>query len=131
MAPTRIPDGFVLVSPRSREIATALLEAADELGADRQADVRTTLNGYHVSLPVAEKFQEAFPDADVESTDEAGADEAGDSAEPLPVTADSTHAEIDAYADSLDPKVTFPKDTNKAEKIAALEAARAPQPDAD
>lgn len=47
--------------------------------------------------------------------------------EPLPVTVDSTHAEIDEYAGSLDPKVEFAANTNKADKIAQLEAARTTQ----
>ncbi|WNT45281.1 hypothetical protein SEA_BABYDOTZ_26 [Microbacterium phage BabyDotz] len=47
--------------------------------------------------------------------------------EPLPVSADNSHDEIDAYANTLDPKVEFPANTNKADKIALLEKARTPQ----
>lgn len=155
MAPVIIPEGFVLVKPRSRETATALLEAADAVGANRHLAVRTVTGGYHVAQKVAEKYQESFPDADVEDADESQesvdtrnqaedakedgqevpADDTGEKTEeelaPLPVTAENSHAEIDAYASSLDPKVEFPKDTNKADKIALLEAARKPQTPAE
>lgn len=68
---TSIPEGFVLVSPRSRETATALLDAADKIKADRQADVRTVTNGYLVTEAVAEKYAKAFPDAEIQKADEA------------------------------------------------------------
>lgn len=139
MAPVIIPEGFVLVKPRSRETAIALLDAADEIGADRHLSVRTVTGGYHVAEAVAAKFQESFPEADVEddAPDEvAGPEESGDpenSGElaPLPVTADNTHSEIDEYAAGLNPAVEFPKDTNKADKIALLEAARQPKTPAE
>lgn len=47
--------------------------------------------------------------------------------EPLPVTAENTHGEIDDYAGKLDPKVEFPANTNKADKIKLLEEARQPK----
>lgn len=152
MAPVIIPEGFVLVKPRSRETAIALLEAADAVKADRHLSVRTVTGGYHVAQKVAEKYQESFPEADVEDGSESqesvdtrnqaeDAKEAGqevpagekteEELAPLPVTAENSHAEIDAYASSLDPKVEFPKDTNKADKIALLEAARKPQTPAE
>lgn len=125
MASTRIPEGFVLVPGRSVETATALLEAADKIKADRKLDVRTTTGGYHVTQAVAEEYQKAFPDAELE---EGGADEnGGEAPESLPVTVDSTREEIDAYGKSLDPKVDTSKAANKAEAIALLEAARNPQ----
>lgn len=52
---------------------------------------------------------------------------AAEKLEPLPVSADNSHDEIDAYANTLDPKVEFPANTNKADKIALLEKARTPQ----
>jgi len=152
MAPIRIPEGYVLIPGRSVETATALLDAADKIKADRKLDVRTTAGGYHVTEAVAEEYQKAFPDARIEGYDEIVSDGTSDEpvelegepveggsasadapvlAEALPVTADSTHAEIDEYAASLDPKVEFPAGTNKAEKIALLEEARKPTPDAE
>lgn len=127
MAPTHVPDGFVFVPGRSADTARALLDAADTIKADRKLSVRTVTSGYHVTAEVAEEYQKAFPGAQVEEPDSGETDE-GDGDEPaaLPVTADSTHAEIDEYASSLDPAVTFPKDTNKADKIALLEQARTP-----
>lgn len=136
MAPIIIPDGFVLVKPRSRETAIALLEAADAVGADRHTSVRTVTGGYHVLKDVAEKFQAGFSEADAEAaSDQSGAPsdqteaqvEPSSEPAPLPVTVDSTHAEIDEYAASLDPKVEFPAGINKAEKISLLEAARQPK----
>ncbi len=154
MAPIIIPEGFVLVKPRSRETAIALLEAADAVGADKHTSVRTVTGGYHVLEEVAAKFQEGFPEADVEEAQERvdtqnqaedareqtedkaegerteqadGEKEDGEGLPPLPITADSTHAEIDEYAAGLDPKVEFPANTNKAEKIQLLEAARQPK----
>ncbi|UVG35380.1 hypothetical protein SEA_ZAGIE_27 [Microbacterium phage Zagie] len=58
-----------------------------------------------------------------EAAEKAAAEKLG----PLPVSADNSHDEIDAYANTLDPKVEFPANTNKADKIALLEKARTPQ----
>ncbi|AWN03543.1 hypothetical protein PBI_HYPERION_26 [Microbacterium phage Hyperion] len=58
---------------------------------------------------------------------EAAEKAAAEKLEPLPVSADNSHDEIDAYANTLDPKVEFPANTNKADKIALLEKARTPQ----
>lgn len=143
MAPTRIPEGFVLVKPRSVELATALLKAADEIKVDRQLSIRTVHGGYHVAQAVAEKFQESFPDAEIEAdgeieeVDETQADETEDNEvnetedetklEPLPVTADSSVAEIDAYAEKVKVDVSAAK--NRTEKIELLEAARQPKTD--
>lgn len=161
MAPIRIPEGFVLVKPRSVETATALLKAAEDIGADRIASVRTVTGGYHVTEEVAEQYQKSFPEAQLEdeaievdaataeaeavaaagSTPETGGGDDGDGTnpdgtevvepEPLPVDADSSHAEIDEYAASLDPKVEFPAGVNRAEKIQLLEEARQPKTDAE
>lgn len=58
--------------------------------------------------------------------------EDADELEPLPVNAGSSNKEIDDYADSLDPKVDLSSASNRAEKIALLEAARTPKtPDAE
>ena len=129
MAPIRIPEGFAFVPGRSHENAKALLEAAEKAGGDRVADVRTVTGGYHVSAAVAKEFQKAFPDAAVEEDNElVSGDPNGESApEPLGVTEKSSHDEIDDYASKLEPPVTFPKDTNKADKIKLLEEARKPQ----
>lgn len=172
MAPIRIPEGFVFVPGRSYENAKALLEAAESVKGDRVADVRTVTGGYHVTAAVAEEYQKAFPDAELEQPDELIADDPngepvelvgekvengqevpagnvvnadgteapkdengvpvlsaaqGDELEPLPVTADNTRDEIDAYGKSLDPKVDTTKAANKSEAIALLEAARKPQ----
>src|SRR5690606_5469701 len=70
MAPTRIPEGFVLVKPRSVELATALLKAADEIKVDRQLSIRTVHGGYHVAQAVAEKLQECFTVAQIEADSE-------------------------------------------------------------
>lgn len=69
MAPTRIPEGSVFVPGRSVETATALLEAADKIKADRKLDVRTVTGGYHVTLAVAEEYQKAFPDAELQEAE--------------------------------------------------------------
>lgn len=146
MAPSvRTPKGFVFV-PREEGVAFKLLEAAVEVGADRHTSVRTVFGGYHVLEEVAQKYQEQFPaaavdegassnpddttaesvDKSAESVDKSPSSddaESGDGDE-LPVTADSSHAEIDEYAGSLDPKVEFPANTNRAEKIEILKAAR-------
>lgn len=127
MAPIIIPDGFVLVKPRSRETAIALLAAADAVGADRHTSVRTVTGGYRVLKEVAEKFQSSFPEAEAVPDQVAEQTEESSEPAPLPVTAESTHAEIDEYAAGLDPKVEFPAGINKAEKIGLLEAARQPK----
>lgn len=136
MAPTRIPEGFAFVPGRSHENAKALLEAAEKAGGDRVTDVRTVTGGYHVSAAVAKEFQKAFPDAAVEEGDELVSDDPNGepvelqgepTPEPLGVTEKSSHDEIDDYASKLEPPVTFPKDTNKADKIKLLEEARKPQ----
>lgn len=143
MAPIRIPDGFVLVQPRSVETATALLDAARKIGADRHLSVRTVTGGYHVLKEVAEEYQKGFPavdqsdvvsaadgDADAQAAQadaEAQAAQAGTEKKPegdaLPITAESSHADIDAFAATLDLK--FPANTNRADKITQIEAARA------
>ena len=129
----RIPEGFVLV-PRAAGVAAALLEAADRLHVDRKTTVRTTASGYHARLDVAEEYRKALPEAVViASSEELGDAEAeapaveaqapASEAVAIPVTADSTHAEIDAYAASLEPAVDVSSGKNRAEKIALLEAA--------
>ncbi|UJD20761.1 hypothetical protein SEA_ALUMINUMJESUS_25 [Microbacterium phage AluminumJesus] len=162
MSPARIPEGSVFIPRRRGEnVALQLLDAAEEVGADRDLSVRTTSGGYHVYEDVADRYLENLgvdtDDEDDETEDdstetektveeeeaEAAAKEAAEKAaeekeaaekavaekelEPLPVSADNSHDEIDAYANTLDPKVEFPANTNKADKIALLEKARTPQ----
>ncbi|QNJ55525.1 hypothetical protein SEA_PHINKY_33 [Microbacterium phage Phinky] len=157
MAPITPPEGTVFV-PRKKGAnrAAELLEAAKEVGADRFASVRTTTNGYHVFAEVAEQDQKNHPehyeveDADAvdatedtedentedeNSNDENSNDENSDEddkseeLEPLPVTAESSNKEIDAYAAEQDPAVDLSSASNRVEKIALLEAARAPKND--
>lgn len=157
MAPITPPEGTVFV-PRKKGAnrAAELLEAAKQVGADRFASVRTTTNGYHVFAEVAEQDQKNHPEHyeveaadatevtedaedensnDENSNDESSNDESsneGDKSEelePLPVTAGSSNKEIDDYAASLEPAVDLSSASNRAEKIALLEAARAPKND--
>lgn len=122
MANFETPKGFVFI-PRyysnDRNQAAELLEAADEVGADRQADVVSVSNGYHVKKKVAAKWAELY-----ESEESAGDDDGDNDA--LPVTAESSNAEIDEYAGSLEPAVDLSEARNRTEKIALLEAARQP-----
>ena len=104
MAPVRTPDGFVLVAPRSRETAQALMDAVKAVGGDRLMDVRTVTGGYHVAEAVAEEYQKNFPAS--EGLDEADETESTENesseteeVEELPVTEKSTHDEINDYAD--------------------------------
>lgn len=86
----------------------------------------------------AEKGQEEeeeieVPGPDADSTEGDEEDEKGEEElAPLPVTAESTNAEIDAYAAGLKPPVDVSKAKNRAEKIDILEHARtAPKTDAE
>lgn len=66
------PAGFAFV-PRGPGVAAALLDAADEIGADRKLDVRTVAGGYRVTQAVAEEYQKGFEgveEADQESKSE-------------------------------------------------------------
>lgn len=63
MSPARIPEGSVFVARRAGEnVALQLLEAAEEIGADRNLSVRTTTGGYHVWADVAEQYQANLPE---------------------------------------------------------------------
>ncbi|QXN73951.1 hypothetical protein SEA_BLAB_25 [Microbacterium phage Blab] len=76
----------------------------------------------------ADKAAEEKEAADKAAEEKEAAEKAAaEKLEPLPVSADNSHDEIDAYANTLDPKVEFPANTNKADKIALLEKARTPQ----
>ncbi|WNN94053.1 hypothetical protein SEA_FREGLEY_27 [Microbacterium phage Fregley] len=148
MAPARIPEGFVFVRREAgRNVARELFEALDTVDGDRFGDILTVTGGYHVAEAVAEAWTSAQPEPEEESTEDStkdagktestgdagagdtGAGDAGKPAElePLPVTAENTHDEIDKYASELDPKVEFPANTNKADKIKLLEEARQPK----
>lgn len=155
MVSITIPEGFAFVPRRSGvNVAAQLFEAVEKTKADRYTSVRTTSGGYHVEQKVAEAYAAAQPEAEIDvaepAEDPAGStaesdSEGGDtSAAPagteggaegeeeealaeLPVTADSTHADIDAYAEGLDPKVEFPAGINRADKIKLLEEARTTQ----
>lgn len=119
MAPSiRIPDGFVFV-PRDAGVAKKLLKAADKIKADRHTSVRTVTGGYHVLSQVAEQYQEEFT-----SQEPAGGEETAPAKEfELPVSADSSNAEIDEYASGLTPPVDLSGAKNRAEKIEILTAA--------
>ena len=156
MAPVNIPEGSVFVARRAgKNVAKQLLDAAEEVGADLVASVRTTTGGYHVFAEVAERYQENLGEPVADSTEDENEDadsteddstegdagktgddqeeETEEELEPLPVTAENTKAEITKYADELDPKVDVSKAANKAEMIEILETARAPKtaPDAE
>lgn len=63
MSPARIPEGSVFVARRAGEnVAAQLLEAAEQIGADRFLSVRTTTGGYHVWADVAEQYQANLPE---------------------------------------------------------------------
>lgn len=72
MSPARIPEGSVFVARRAGEnVAAQLLEAAEQIGADRFLSVRTTTGGYHVWENVAEQYQANLPEEEeVEEVEE-------------------------------------------------------------
>lgn len=152
MSPARIPDGSVFVARRSGEnVALQLLEAAEQIGADRDLSVRTTSGGYHVYEEVAEQYQANLPESDedevevTETTDEGDPDEsktvedeeaeaeakrlaeeaaAGKTETPeIGVTDANTRAEIDEYAAKLTPSVDTTKAANKPDAIKLIEDA--------
>lgn len=153
MAPARIPEGFVFVRRQAgRNVARELFEALDTVKGDRFGDILTVTGGYHVAEDVAEAWTKAQPEPEEEPIEDSDAGKTapaevtladgskapvGDDGipvvpvakelEPLPVTAENTHGEIDDYAGKLDPKVEFPANTNKADKIKLLEEARQPK----
>lgn len=146
MAPVTIPPGFAFVPRRSdANVAKLLLEAAEELELDLITSVRTTFGGYHVVEAVADRYRENLEETgevvvEENSTDPASTEtnpdgtaveqtsqETTEELPPLPVTAESSNAEIDAYADGLEPKVDLSSAKNRAEKIELLEAARQPK----
>lgn len=137
MSPARIPEGSVFVARQSGvNVALQLLEAAEQVGADRLLSVRTTTGGYHVFKEVAEQYQanlgEELENNEKDESDEDESDKSNEELEPLPVTAENTRGEIDEYGAKLDPPVDTTKAANKADAIALLEAARAPKtPDAE
>lgn len=127
-----IPEGFVFVPRRAGEnVALQLLEAAEEVDADRVLSVRTVSNGYHVQQDVADRYQENLgeePEEVVEPDPADGADAKTEELPPLPVTAENTKTDIEKYASELKPAVDVSKAKNKAEMIEILEHARtAPQ----
>lgn len=168
MSPARIPEGSVFIPRRRGEnVALQLLDAAAEVGADRDLSVRTTNGGYHVFQDVADRYLENLgvdtddegDETEDESTQtektveeeeaEAAAKEAAEKAaeekeaaekaaagqsseepEPLPVTVESTRAEIDEYGKNLTPPVDTTKAATKADAITLLEDARK-TPDAE
>lgn len=170
MSPARIPEGSVFIPRRRGEnVALQLLDAAAEVGADRDLSVRTTNGGYHVFQDVADRYLENLGvDTDDEGDEtedespqtektveeeeaEAAAKEAAEKAaeekeaaekaaagnvdekqelEPLPVTVESTRAEIDDYGKGLTPPVDTTKAATKADAITLLEDARK-TPDAE
>lgn len=151
MSPARIPEGSVFIPRRRGEnVALQLLDAAAEVGADRDLSVRTTNGGYHVFQDVADRYLENLgvdtDDEDDETEDEstpgektveeeeaeAAAKEAAEkaAAEALPVTVESTRTEIDDYGKGLTPPVDTTKAATKADAIALLEDARK-TPDAE
>lgn len=152
MAPARIPEGFVFVRRQAgRNVAAELFEALDTVDGDRFGDIRTVTGGYHVANEVAEAWTAAQPEAEDDSTEDPTEEDSTEDAgktedstegnstedstedagktelEPLPVTAENTHEAIDDYASKLEPKVEFPANTNKADKIKLLEEARQPK----
>lgn len=141
MAPSiRIPDGSVFFG-WADGLAGELLAAADEVGADRKTAVRRVTGGYHVLLEVAEHYVGGLREitleagngepVEIEGNPVDGLPEGGEGSEilaPLPVTADSAHAEIDEYAATLTPPVEFPAAISRKQKIELLEAARQPKP---
>jgi hypothetical protein len=137
MAPINVPEGFVAVK-REPGVAAALLEAADRIGADRKAGVRTTSSGvYHVADDIAAEYQSTLPETDeVEVgedgqplTDEqkAAAAAEAEAAEKAAQergypdgnpNADWTVAHLEAWAEAQDPKVDLGTG-NKPDKLKA------------
>jgi hypothetical protein len=139
MAPVTIPEGHVFF-PKLPGVAAGLLAAADAIGADRKADVRTITGGYHVTEAVAEQYRSTLPPEPEdpqgeptgdpgEPTGDPGDDGKAEELGPLPVTAESSNAEIDDYAGKQEPPVDLSSAKNRVEKIALLEAARTPATD--
>lgn len=138
MAPITIPEGFAFVARQAGvNVAAKLFDAVEEVKADRYTSVRTVTGGYHVQQDVADAYSAALGEEEVEEEVEEStestetASPATGELEPLPVTEDNSHAEIDDYASKLDPKVEFPANTNKADKIKLLEEARQPKTPAE
>ncbi|QIQ63611.1 hypothetical protein SEA_NIKE_27 [Microbacterium phage Nike] len=104
-------------TPAEKTVEEEEAEAAAKEAADKAAEEKEA----------ADKAAEEKEAADRAAEEKEAADRAAEEKEPLPVSADNTHDEIDAYANTLDPKVEFPANTNKADKIALLETARTPQ----
>lgn len=77
MSPARIPEGSVFVARRAGEnVALQLLEAAEQIGADRNLSVRTVTGGYHVFADVADQYQANLPELDEDEVDGTEDDEA-------------------------------------------------------
>ncbi|QUE25323.1 hypothetical protein SEA_FIZZLES_27 [Microbacterium phage Fizzles] len=76
MSPARIPEGSVFVArQRGENVAAQLLEAAEQVGADRALSVRTVSGGYHVFEEVAEQYQANLGQAPDETEDESNGDQ--------------------------------------------------------
>jgi hypothetical protein len=126
MAPINIPEGYVFVK-RGPGVAAALLEAADEIKADRKNGVRTVSGGYHVAEDIAAKWQEGLPEAeqtavtgtgeDGGQTGDAGDDPKADDPKTATPREGWTHAQFDEWAENQDPKVEYPSGANLKQKL--------------
>lgn len=122
MSPIRIPEGFVFI-PREAGVSVALelLEAADQVGADRKADVRTITGGYHVAEEVAKQFQENRGNV-VEDEGDHDSDDDDGAGEPEAPSESWTHDQLNEFAAKLEPALELTSSTPaKAEKVKLIE----------
>lgn len=115
MAPINIPEGYVFV-PRQAgvPVAAQLLDAADEIKADRQTGVRTVSGGYHVTEEIAEQYQANLP----ESKDEASTVEADSEKEEDAPTSDETVNDDDDSDEGKDDDSDSSSTGDKVDEVA-------------
>lgn len=122
MSPARIPDGSVFVPRRRGEnVALQLLEAAAEVGADRDLSVRTVSGGYHVFQDVADRYKENLG-VDTEDEDDETEDVSDDSNDEKTVEeeeaeAAAKEAKEKAAADAADAAKTGDDETQEPEAL--------------
>lgn len=125
MARTVIPEGYDFLPDRSRDNARKALALAEERGLEADV-VLTVTDGYLIPLNEGGETADAATIQDQVEDDENSGGEAQAEEVVLPKESDS-HADIDAFAASFDPPLTYDgieaenaERPTKAEKIAHL-----------
>lgn len=117
MSPARIPDGSVFVPRRRGEnVALQLLDAADEVGADRDLSVRTVSGGYHVFQDVADRYKENLG-VDTEDEDDETEDGSDDSNDEKTVEEEEAEAAAKEAADAADAAKTGDDGSQESEAL--------------